>query len=80
MLISNNMLAVTFYPNGAHHIEKSLALRTFSTGSSNIATLEQKPHTLSLVQIGEAVDLVRKAALKSFKEYANADDYYVVRC
>ena len=74
------MIAVTLYPNGMHHIEKSLALRTFATGSSNINALEQKPHLLSLVQIGEAVDLAKKAAVKSFKEYANAGEYYVVRC
>ena len=70
MLISNNLLSVTFFPNGTHSLEKSLALRTYATGSSTISSLEQKPPTLSLVQIGEAVALARKSALKCFKEYA----------
>jgi len=40
MLISNNLLTLTVYPSGKHHLEKSLALRTFSTGSSSIQPLE----------------------------------------
>ena len=41
MLISNNLLTVTIYPDGSHHLEKSLAMRTFATTSShNIVPLE----------------------------------------
>jgi len=83
MLISNNLLTFTLYPDGTHHLEKSLALRTFSTTSSHyIIPLEQKPHLLSLLQVAEATNMAKKSAAKAFKELANGanESSYVVKC
>ncbi len=81
MLISNNLLTFTLYPDGTHHLEKSLALRTFATTSShNIVPLEHKPHTLSLLQVAEATQMAKKSASKAFKEFGNNEGSYVVKC
>jgi len=83
MLISNNLLTFTIYPDGTHHLEKSLALRTFSTTSShNIVPLEQKPHLLSLLQVAEATNMAKKSAAKAFKDFSNgaSESSYVVKC
>jgi hypothetical protein len=84
MLISNNLLTFTLYPDGTHHLEKSLALRTFSTTSShNIVPLEQKPHLLSLLQVAEATNMAKKSAAKAFKEFSNdaaKESSYIIKC
>lgn len=81
MLISNNLLTITCLPNGSHHLDKSLSLRTYASQNHNMQPIELKPHTLSLLQLAEGIDTGKKVCLRAIKEWRAASsqkDEYVI--
>ena len=64
--ISNNLLTVTCLSTGKQLLDKSLAFRTPSGGTSSVEPLELKPHSMTLLDLAQAVNLAKTASVVVF--------------